>query len=174
MVMMVGALITVTPLWVALRKRPTVPIASPAVKLISLALGSSTVPINLVCIQEYVMPEGQVPVHVTIASKDTVAPSGTVAEVGEIDTEDRAGPVTVMIAASLCTVVPLNVALTKTPTCPSIEAAVKETDSPIVVFSAPIAVLVVDHEYAMPAGQAAAQVGVAVKVCFPPVSTDAV
>jgi hypothetical protein len=123
-----------------------------------------------------VVPDGQVVVHVGVETKDCASPEASVTDKGLIATETKCQPpvfVMVTIAAALCLVFPKRVAFTKIPTVPAVLPAVNVTGEPAEVFSEPIALLVMVHEYEVPDGQVELHVGVATKDCEPPRATVA-
>jgi hypothetical protein len=69
MVIIVGELCLPIALSVALTKRPTVPRVLPAVKITDAPDGVRVPMALLVRVQEYVVPEGQLPVHFGVAEK---------------------------------------------------------------------------------------------------------
>jgi hypothetical protein len=64
-----GALCMVTPLSVALTKRPAIPAVLPAVKVTAAPLVALSVPSERVRVHEYVVPEGHVEVHLRVVAK---------------------------------------------------------------------------------------------------------
>ena len=91
----------------------------------------------------------QVVLHVGEAANDCVPPEVRLAVPGVIATEVNSHPpvaVTVTIATGLCFVIPLSVALTKSPTVPAVLPAVKVTDAPLLALRLPIRLFVRAHE----------------------------
>jgi hypothetical protein len=156
----------VVPLRVALTKMPTVPAVLPAVKATEAPTPPSEPSRELLKTHTYVMPEGQVVLHVGVAVKGWVPPEPTVGMIGLTATEIRTAEVVlmVMIAGRLCTVTPFSVALTKSATVPTLLPAVKVTGMPTAEPRVPIEPFVSVHEYVVPEGHVDVHVGVAVKV----------
>jgi hypothetical protein len=172
MVMITGALRTVTLLSVALTKSPTVPNVLPAVKFTAEPVPLIVPIAPSVRAHEYVVPEGQVPLHVGVAVKTCLPLVATVAVAGLTDTEARVTEM--VISAELMIVTPLSVALTKSPTFPAVLPAVKVTEEPVEPLSVPIEPLVRAHANVVPEGQVLLHVVVVVKACPPPDATVAV
>ena len=140
-VMITTGLCLVTPLRLALTKRPTVPTAVFAVYLTWLPDDELSAPmVGFVRVHAYVAPGGHVNVHAGVAVNAAVPLTWTEAEVGAIATEASVDAVMVMIAAWLWTVTPLSEALTKIPTVPAVRAAVNLTGLPVYRLRAPIVV----------------------------------
>jgi hypothetical protein len=153
-----------TPLRVALTKSPTFPLVLPAVKVTEAPVVALSLPkVLLVRVHEYVVPVGQLEVHVGVAVNFLVPPWAREAEVGLTDTEVRVD-LTAITTTELCLVTPLRVALTNSPIFPFLVPAVKVTAAPVVALSVPRVLLVRVHEYVVPDGHVEVHIGVAVKV----------
>jgi hypothetical protein len=111
-----------------------------------------------------VTPDGQGALHVGVALKTCLPPAAREAVIGVTATESKVvtGRFMVITTGELCTVTPLSVALTKSPTLPELVPAVNVTEEPWVIFSVPRVLRESAHEYATLEGQDALQVGVAV------------
>jgi hypothetical protein len=139
---------SIVPLRVAFTKIPTVPEVVPAVKVTVAPLPLSEPNVPLVSAQAYVIVSGQVTLHVGVAVKTVPVLAPTEGAVGLTVTEVRVIGVVVIviIAAELCSVIPLSVAFTKRSTTPAVLFAVKVTEAPVVVLSWPTVLFVRVHE----------------------------
>jgi hypothetical protein len=129
----VGALITVTPLSVALTNTVTVPAEFPAVKVTVDPDVGERLPNVFVTDQEYVVPAGHVPpVQVGVATRTRVSPWFMLVEEGltVTATDESLGvvvPPLMVTTAEADTVMPLSVALTQRATFPEVVPAVNTT-----------------------------------------------
>jgi hypothetical protein len=135
-VIFAAELCTVIPLSVAFTKRPTLPAELPAVKVTLAPVVVLKVPMApFVRVHEYVISKGHTALHVGVAMKTCAPPDASAAVAGPTATEFKA--MIPMMAAELCTVTPLSVAFTKSPTLPAELPAVKVTLAPVVALRVP-------------------------------------
>jgi hypothetical protein len=174
-VIVTGALLTVTPLRVAFTNSVSTPPAVPAVALTTEPVEAFRVASELVSDQEYAVPKGQgPPVHLGAGVNAWSPLLLRVAGEGLTKTEDNVFVVVmVMRTAELCWVTPFRVAFTKRATIPPADPAVNVTVEPVVGFTVPRALVTV-HVKVDPDGQGPPeQTGVAVNPWLPPVPSMA-